>query len=196
VTGREIAPPLEEREGERHDETWCHVRRGQLAVDAPRPGRRTRPEGDQQREGLPQLSALHPPAAEAARPAGVLRMSSPQGPGSVPDYTSWITMSAPEILRRAYYYTGDPVLAQDIARRRPSRSTRPGHMKKPGARSSASPVTSKRSSRTVSSTTSRSTPGPTVARSNSTLGGTTRRAPRPTRVSASLCSASRTTSRK
>jgi len=24
-------------------------------------------------------------------------------------------MSAPEILRRAYYYTGDPVLAQDIA---------------------------------------------------------------------------------
>ena len=42
-------------------------------------------------------------------------MSSPPEPSSVPDFETWLRQSTSEILRRAYYYTRDPVLAEDIA---------------------------------------------------------------------------------
>lgn len=42
-------------------------------------------------------------------------MIRPPEPGSTPDFETWFRTSAAEILRRAYYYTRDPVLAEDIA---------------------------------------------------------------------------------
>ena len=42
-------------------------------------------------------------------------MSGHPEPCSVPDFETWFRTSAAEILRRAYYYTRDPVLAEDIA---------------------------------------------------------------------------------
>jgi RNA polymerase sigma factor (sigma-70 family) len=42
-------------------------------------------------------------------------MSSQLGPGAVPNYETWFKAAGEELFQRAYFYTRDPMLAEDIA---------------------------------------------------------------------------------